>query len=240
MATNTFSGIMLIALGAFASGSFAVPFSRIRNWKWEKGWLIYSAGAYLLFPLLVCLITSPSFIEVYLSVPPKTLLFVFILGIIYGIGNLSFGLSLRFLGLSLGYALSLGLMLAIGTLIPPVIDGRLGEMMSTSCGDLLLAGVIVAFIGIAISGGAGFLKDRNLSDEKKRESVSEFNLIKGIMALFAYFEYTGKDFKADMAKMAAHKKTQEWWNIMEPMQDPLPSGKAGEWWSNMEEVFHMD
>jgi L-rhamnose-H+ transport protein len=182
MATDIFSGILLIALGAFASGSFAVPFSRIRNWKWETGWLIYSAGAYLIFPLLVCLIASSSFMDVYLSVPPKILLFVFILGTIYGIGNLSFGLSLRFLGLSLGYTLSLGLMLAIGTLIPPLMDGRLREMMSTSGGNLLLLGVIVACIGIAITGWAGFLKDRNFSAKKKRESVTEFNLPKGIMA----------------------------------------------------------
>ena len=58
--------------------------------------------------------------------------------------------------------------------------------------------------------------------------------------LFSYFEYTGSDFKADMAKMAADKTTQEWWAIMEPMQEPLPTRKPGEWWADMEEVFHMD
>jgi L-rhamnose mutarotase len=58
--------------------------------------------------------------------------------------------------------------------------------------------------------------------------------------LFSYFEYHGSDMKADFAKMAAHKKTQEWWAIMEPMQDPLPTRKAGEWWAEMEEVFHLD
>ena len=58
--------------------------------------------------------------------------------------------------------------------------------------------------------------------------------------LFSYFEYTGSDFKADMAKMAADKTTQEWWAIMEPMQEPLPTRQPGEWWADMEEVFHMD
>ena len=58
--------------------------------------------------------------------------------------------------------------------------------------------------------------------------------------LFAYFEYTGTDFKADMAKMAADPKTQEWWAIMEPMQDPVKTRSDGEWWSTMEEVFHLD
>jgi L-rhamnose mutarotase len=58
--------------------------------------------------------------------------------------------------------------------------------------------------------------------------------------LFAYFEYTGDDYAADMKKMAADPKTQEWWKIMDPMQHPVPSAKAGEWWSVMKELFHTD
>ena len=58
--------------------------------------------------------------------------------------------------------------------------------------------------------------------------------------LFAYFEYVGDDFAADMARMAADPKTQAWWAIMEPMQDPLATRAEGEWWTNMEEVFHLD
>jgi L-rhamnose mutarotase len=58
--------------------------------------------------------------------------------------------------------------------------------------------------------------------------------------LFAYFEYHGSDFAADMAKMAADPKTQEWWSIMMPMQDPIPTRGEGEWWAGMEEVFHTD
>ncbi len=58
--------------------------------------------------------------------------------------------------------------------------------------------------------------------------------------LFAYFEYVGSDFDADMAKMAADPKTQEWWAIMKPMQEPIPTRAPGEWWADMEEVFHAD
>ncbi len=58
--------------------------------------------------------------------------------------------------------------------------------------------------------------------------------------LFAYFEYVGKDFDADMAKMAADPKTQEWWAVMKPMQSPVPNRKPGEWWADLEEVFHLD
>ena len=106
---------------------------------------------------------------------------VFLLGAVYGIGNLSFGLSLRYLGISLGYALSLGLMLAIGTLIPPVLDGRLKIMIESSGGNLLIIGVLVACVGIALSGWAGYLKDRKISDTEKQKSITEFHFLKGII-----------------------------------------------------------
>lgn len=173
---------MLIAAGAFTSGSFAIPFGKIREWKWETYWLIYSIGAYTLFPFIACLVFAPRFMEIYRALPHEILLKVFVSGVVYGIGNLSFGLSLRYLGLSLGYALSLGLMLAIGTLVPPMIDGRLVEMFQGSGGNLLILGVIVACIGIALSGWAGFMKDKTISDTEKQKSISEFNLFKGVLA----------------------------------------------------------
>jgi len=182
MSLNILFGILLIATGAFSSGSFAVPFARIRDWKWETYWMVYSIGAYIIFPLLACLIFAPEWWNVIISTPAETLLFVFFLGAVYGIGNLSFGLSLRYLGLSLGYAISLGIMLAIGTLIPPIIDGRLSVMIESSGGNLLLAGIAVAVVGVAFSAWAGILKDKSISSEKKQESVSEFDLVKGIMA----------------------------------------------------------
>ena len=109
---------------------------------------------------------------------------VFLLGVVYGIGNLSFGLSLRYLGISLGYSISLGLMLAIGTLIPPLLDGRLIEMIKSSGGNMLIIGVVVSCIGIALSGWAGLLKDRIISEIEKKKSITEFNLLKGILAAF--------------------------------------------------------
>ena len=182
MSFGILSGILLIALGAFSSGSFAVPFGKIKGWKWESYWMVFSLGAYILFPVTACLVFSPDFIRIIQSTPSETVLTVFLLGAVYGIGNLSFGLALRYLGLSLGYALSLGLMLAIGTLIPPMIDGRLQVMMQDSGGVLLILGVIVACIGIALSAWAGILKDKHVSAAKKQESIGEFNLVKGSMA----------------------------------------------------------
>jgi L-rhamnose-H+ transport protein len=179
---TVFTGLLLIATGAFTSGSFAIPFGKIKDWKWETYWMVYSFGAYTLFPLIACLILAPAFLIVYKDLPSAVLLKVFLLGALYGIGNLSFGLSLRYLGISLGYALSLGLMLAIGTLIPPLMDGRLKIMIESSGGGLLIAGVLISCTGICLSGWAGFLKDRIISDTDKKKSVTEFNLIKGIFS----------------------------------------------------------
>jgi len=182
MSFHILFGIFLIATGAFSAGSFAVPFTKITGWKWETYWMIFSLGAYIILPFLASLIFAPDSLTVIRSVPARTLVLVFLLGAVYGIGNLSFGLSLRYLGLSLGYALSLGLMLAIGTLIPPLIDGRLKVMMASSGGNLLIAGVFVAALGIALSAWAGIMKDNHMSMDEKKESVSEFNLVKGISA----------------------------------------------------------
>jgi len=182
MNSNILFGILLIATGAFSSGSFAVPFVRIKNWQWETYWMVYSVGAYVIFPLLACFVFAPDWWNVIKLTPAGTLLLVFLLGAVYGIGNLSFGLSLRYLGLSLGYTLSLGLMLAIGTLIPPIIDGRLKVMIESSGGNLLLAGIGVAAIGIAFSAWAGILKDKSLDKDKKSGSIAEFDLGKGILA----------------------------------------------------------
>jgi L-rhamnose-H+ transport protein len=182
MSLTIFSGLLLISAGAFSAGSFAIPFGKIRDWKWETYWFVYSFGAYTLFPLIACVIFTPDFVSIYRRVPSEVLIRVFLLGAVYGIGNLSFGLSLRYLGISLGYALSLGLILALGTLIPPLIDGRLKIMIDSSGGSLLIAGVAVACFGIALSGVAGYLKDRKTSASQKENANPEFNFVKGLFA----------------------------------------------------------
>jgi L-rhamnose-H+ transport protein len=182
MQLNLFSGLLLISAGAFSAGSFAIPFGGVKDWKWETYWFIYSFGAYILFPLAACLIFIPGFAGIYKSVPSQIILKVFLLGAVYGIGNLSFGLSLRYLGISLGYALSLGLILALGTLIPPVLDGRLKIMIDSSGGSILIWGVVVAIVGIALSGIAGYMKDKMIAGKGQVKANPEFHFIKGIFA----------------------------------------------------------
>lgn len=178
MNSNILFGLLLIATGAFTSGSFSVPLLKVKGWKWENSWLAFSLFAYIIVPLLLCLVFSPGFIKVFQSVPSTKIIWIFFLGCVYGIANLTFGLSLRYLGLSLGYALSLGLMMAIGTLVPPLLDGKLLAMFQNGTGNLLIAGVIVSAIGIAISAHAGIQRDKT----KKKDAGSEFNLPKGLLS----------------------------------------------------------
>lgn len=162
-------GIGLIAMGAFSSGSFSIPFGRTRNWAWENYWLIYSLFAYVIVPVVACYVFCPGFMNVLSGIPAQTLGWIFILGFIYGVCNLTFGLSLRYLGLSLGFSLSLGLMMILGTIIPPAIDGRLSVLLQQSGGTMLIAGLLIAAVGIALSGYAGYRKDKGAGPEANPE-----------------------------------------------------------------------
>jgi L-rhamnose-H+ transport protein len=173
---------MLIAVGALMSGSFAIPFDRIKGWKWENYWLVYCLFGYIAVPFLVCLVFSPGFMSALGQVPAKTLWWIFMFGAIYGMANLTFGLSLRYLGIALGYALSLGLMMAIGTLVPPAIDGRLTRLFEGAGGPLLISGIVIALIGIGLSGYAGLLKSRETEGSSSDGVNSEFDIKKGLFA----------------------------------------------------------
>ena len=74
----------------------------------------------------------------------------------------------------------------------------------------------------------------------RRCNIRNYSIYLKDNKLFSYFEYHGTDFQADMERMAADKTTQEWWAVMMPMQEPVETRKVGEWWAEMEEVFHLD
>ncbi|NJK85341.1 MAG: hypothetical protein HC906_04605 [Bacteroidales bacterium] len=182
MGSSIIPGILLIASGAFISGSFTIPFGKIKKWQWESLWMVYSLGAYIIFPVISSMVFVPDIVSIIRSTSFSTILIIFFLGAVYGIGNLSFGLSLRYLGLTLGYALSLGLMMALGTLIPPLLNGKLKILMQNAGGSILIKGILVACIGVAVSAWSGILEDKSLSNDKKRAVVGEYNLQKGILA----------------------------------------------------------
>lgn len=178
-------GLLIIAIGAFCQSSCYVPINRIKVWGWESYWIVQGAFAWLVFPLLGALLAVPaghSLWEVYAAYPTDTLWTIFF-GMLWGIGGLTFGLSMRYLGVALGQSIALGTCAGLGTILTPVFTGHSEDLTMP-----VLVGVIVTLLGIAIIGYAGSLKSAGLSEEEKKQAVKDFNFPKGILvALLAGF-----------------------------------------------------
>ncbi len=183
-------GLIIIAIGAFCQSSSYVPINKIKKWSWESYWIVQGVFAWLLFPILGALLAVPeghSLMELYAADPKATLL-TMLFGILWGVGGLTFGLSMRYLGVALGQSIALGTCAAGGTILAPVIKNiffpELNALQSIT--TAVIIGVVVTLIGIAIIGIAGGMKSASLSDEEKKEAVKDFNFPKGlIIALLA-------------------------------------------------------
>ena len=189
---NTLIGLLIIAVGAFCQSSCYVPINKIKKWSWESYWLIQGIFAWLVFPVLGALLAVPqghSLIDLYTSAPKESLLTMFF-GVLWGVGGLTFGLSMRYLGVALGQSIALGTCAGLGTIMGPVLLNvffpELNALQSLTAAVII--GVIVTLIGIAIIGGAGGMKAASLSEEEKKEAVKDFNFPKGLaIALLAGF-----------------------------------------------------
>ena len=178
-------GLLIIALGAFCQSSSYVPINKIKAWSWESYWLVQGIFAWLVLPLLGAQLAVPeghSLPELFGSNPSAAGM-TFLYGVLWGIGGLTFGLSMRYLGVALGQSLALGTCAALGTLLAPVFTGHTADLTSS-----VVIGVVVTLVGIAIIGIAGSMKSASLSDEEKKEAVKDFNFPKGLaIALLAGF-----------------------------------------------------
>lgn len=183
---NPVLGILLHAIGGFAAGSFYLPLKKIKEWAWESYWLINGFVSWILMPWIVAYLTVPGLLDVLSQAPIYSMSWTYVYGVLWGIGGLTFGLTMRYLGLSLGYAMALGLTAMFGTIIPPIYFGEFFEMLYQASGIVTLLGIMVTLVGIGITGWAGFRKDQEVSEEEKRTGVQEFDLNKGIwVALLA-------------------------------------------------------
>ena len=178
-------GLLIIAIGAFCQSSCYVPINKIKSWSWESYWMVQGIFAWLVFPFLGALLAVPEghhLLEVYMTHPSETLWSMFF-GILWGIGGLTFGLSMRYLGVALGQSIALGTCAGLGTILTPIFTGKTDDLTMP-----VIVGVVATLIGIAIIGVAGSLKSASLSEEKKKESVKDFNFSKGLLvALLAGF-----------------------------------------------------
>ena len=171
-------GLLIIALGAFAQSSCYVPINKIRRWSWESYWLIQGLFAWILFPLLGALLAVPSgesLLVLYASRPGDSLMTV-LFGVLWGVGGLTFGLSMRYLGVALGQSIALGTCSGLGAILGPVLTGHSHDLSSS-----VVIGVVVTLVGIAIIGIAGGMKAAALPDDEKKKAVKDFNFGKGIV-----------------------------------------------------------
>ncbi|RJP20641.1 MAG: L-rhamnose/proton symporter RhaT [Candidatus Omnitrophota bacterium] len=186
MTANPFLGVVLHALGGLAAGSFYIPFKKVKFWAWESYWLVGGVFSWIIAPWIVSFLTIPNLLNVLSDAPTGSVFASYCFGVLWGVGGLTFGLSMRYLGMSLGYALALGFCAAFGTIIPPIFNGQIFDILAKLSGWTTLVGVLVCLAGIAVCGKAGVRKERELSDEEKKKTIREFNFAKGVwVAIFA-------------------------------------------------------
>src|SRR5512139_1664987 len=162
--TNPTLGILIFALGGLAGAVFYLPFKKVKNWAWESYWFIYAVVGLVVVPWALAFTTSPNVCSVLKQAPSKELWYCYLCGAAWGLGGLTWGLMIRYLGVGLGLAIGAGLTSAAGTLIPPLLKGgdAVHAMVSTASGQVALASALISILGIVFVGLAGMSKEGEL------------------------------------------------------------------------------
>ncbi|HVW78236.1 MAG TPA: L-rhamnose/proton symporter RhaT [Alloacidobacterium sp.] len=205
MGPNPLLGVFFHWLGGLASASFYVPFRGVRRWAWETYWLVGGVFSWIIAPWIIALLMTRDLLAVLHAAPASSLFWTYFFGVLWGLGGLTFGLTMRYLGMSLGMAVALGYTAVFGTLMPPIFRGQFfSEVLGTRSGIIILIGVAVCLVGIGVAGAAGISKERELSEEEKRAAIKEFDLKRGLLvatfsgvmsACFAYGLAAGDPIK---------------------------------------------
>ena len=171
-------GLLIIAIGSFGQSSSYVPIKKIKSWEWENFWLVQGIFAWLVFPLLGALLAVPEGGSLFSLLSSGGALKAIVYGVLWGVGGLTFGLSMRYLGVALGQSISLGTCAAFGTLFPALMAGT---DLFHGDGLVLLLGVCITLAGIAVIGYSGSLRSQSMSEEEKKAAVKDFALTKGLL-----------------------------------------------------------
>lgn len=210
---NPILGVLFHWLGGLASASFYIPYLGVKKWSWETYWLVGGVFSWLVAPLVLAGLLVPDVFGVLQAAwagEPNAVKWAYLFGAMWGVGGLTFGLTMRYLGIALGMAVALGYCAAFGTLMPPIFNGTIGDIVGETSGQIILLGVAVCLAGIAVTGMAGMSKEGELSEEQKKATVKEFSFVKGILvatfsgimsAAFAYGLAAGRPI-GDLAKAA--------------------------------------
>lgn len=187
---NPFLGVFFHWLGGLASGSFYVPYKGVRKWSWETYWLVGGVFSWIVCPLLLASMLTQDVWGVLRQQTAATLGWTYLFGALWGFGGLTFGLTMRYLGMSLGMGVALGYCAAFGTLLPPILKlffptipvaESIVEIAATTSGRITLLGVLVCLVGIGVAAFAGLTKEREMPEGEKRKAIAEFNYGKGIL-----------------------------------------------------------
>src|SRR6202012_1955958 len=182
MQPNPLVGVVFPWLGGLASGSFYVPYKGVKKWSWETYWLVGGFFSWIICPLILASILTKDLFGVLGRQSGSTLLWTYIFGVLWGFGGLTFGLTMRYLGMSLGMGVALGYCAAFGTLLPPVlkvfmpnlrgVDASILDIARSTSGKVTLVGVAVCFLGIGIAALAGWTKEKEMPEEEKRKTIA--------------------------------------------------------------------
>lgn len=180
-------GIIFHFLGGFASGSFYIPYKKVKGWAWESYWIIGGLCSWLIVPPLAAYLTIPNFGSIISGEAGNTIFWTYLMGLLWGIGGLTYGLGVRYLGVSLGSSIILGLCSVFGSIIPSVYydfvptagKDTITDLMTTNWGQMVLLGLLVCVVGIVICGKAGGMKDKDLDGAEKAND--EFQITKGLI-----------------------------------------------------------
>ncbi len=200
-------GIIYHFFGGFASGSFYIPYKKVKGWAWESLWIAGGIFSWLIIPFLAAWITIPDFADIISNAHTHTLIITYMFGLLWGIGGLTYGLGVRYLGVSLGSTVILGLCSVCGALIPSFYYNQhpstghdsFTDLLTHKWGQIVLVGILICVAGIVVCGRAGILKDKDLKQKKQNEGDYKIGLglivavISGILsACFAFGIDAGK------------------------------------------------
>jgi L-rhamnose-H+ transport protein len=190
------AGIGWHIVGASMAASFYAPIERVKKWSWETTWAVAGLFSWILLPIGVSLVLLPRLHSFYASINSRTLLFAALFGAMWGVGNVSYGLTMRYLGMSLGIGVAIGVTLIVGTLVPPLMHGQAAMLFSTRSGLITMSGVLVALVGVGIVSWAGHQKEVQLKGH-----LEEFNVGLGLLlAVLCGIFSSGMSFAIDAAQ----------------------------------------
>jgi L-rhamnose-H+ transport protein len=216
MSAAILGGIGWHMVGAASAASFYAPLEKVKKWSWETTWAVAGIFSWILLPWIVSLMLLPDFHGFYAGIDTGVLARTFLFGCMWGVGNVNYGLTMRYLGMSLGIGVAIGVTLVVGTLVPPIIQGQFAYLFTTRSGVFTMSGVLLALVGIAIVSWAGDQKELRLS-----RRAEDFNLTKGLLlAVMCGIFSSGMSFAIDAARPVAAAAQQAG---VKPLYAALPS-----------------